>query len=106
LLVSLALRERLRRLHEAAAAVGVLLEIHVLSLRPFPDALCADETWARLGSDQTWDRTQRDLERSDLGPIRLGTGPNSSWPDLFRPPTSLASPKEASQRRGRTIVIG
>jgi hypothetical protein len=30
--VSLALRERLGGLHEAAAAVGVLLEIHVLSL--------------------------------------------------------------------------
>jgi hypothetical protein len=38
LLVSLALRERLRRLHEAAAAVGILVEIHVLSLRRIPNA--------------------------------------------------------------------
>src|SRR5262249_8045328 len=32
LLVALALRERLRRLHETAAAVGIFLEIHVPSL--------------------------------------------------------------------------
>src|ERR1700745_4213916 len=40
LLVSLALREQLGRLHETAAAVGIFVEIHVPSLglfrRPFP----------------------------------------------------------------------
>jgi hypothetical protein len=43
--VSLALRERLGRLDETAAAVGIFLEVHVLIPRPIPDALGGIETW-------------------------------------------------------------
>jgi hypothetical protein len=40
LLVSLAQRQRLRRLHETACTFGVFFEIHRIPPRPVPNARC------------------------------------------------------------------